>query len=609
MCGIIGYSGRENALPILLEGLTHLEYRGYDSAGVALLRENFITVVKSAGKLSALKQKTAECNVVDAYCGIGHTRWATHGEPNDVNSHPHGTQNVSVVHNGIIENHEELKAFLEEKGYVFVSETDTEAAALLIDFLYRRDKNPVLALSEARKHLKGSYAICVLFRDIKGSIYAMRKESPLIAAESDDGCFAASDIPAVLKYTNKYYRIDEDEICVIAEDKVSFIGKDGEARIKTAETADWDRKAAEKGGYAHFMIKEIHEEPEALIRTLRPRIKDGLISLEIPYLTEEKIRSFERIHITACGTAMHAGLIGKFAIEKMARIPVNVEIASEFRYKNPIIGKNDLCIVISQSGETADTLAALRLAKEKGAYTLALVNVSGSSIAREAHSVLYTWAGPEIAVASTKAFTVQIALMYLIALVLARAGGRLDIGTEKLLTTELVSKVPELLGKALETENECAEIAKKYMDSKSIFFIGRGIDFYLGEEAALKLKEISYIHCESYAAGELKHGTISLVTDGTPVFALISSEDTLSKMISNIKEVKARGARVFLMCKETIDVPDGLADDIIKVPALSDLFMPFTMALVFQLVAYYASFYLGYDVDKPRNLAKSVTVE
>ena len=609
MCGIIGYSGRENALPILLEGLTHLEYRGYDSAGVALLRENFITVVKSAGKLSALKQKISECNVSDAYCGIGHTRWATHGEPNDVNSHPHGTQNVSVVHNGIIENHEELKAFLEEKGYVFVSETDTEAAAMLIDFFYRKKENPVLALCEARKLLKGSYAICAIFRDRKGCIYAMRKESPLIAAESENGCFAASDISAVLKYTNKYYRIDEDEICVIAENKVDFIGENGKHRVKTAETAAWDISAAEKGGYTHFMIKEIHEEPEALIRTLRPRIKDGLVSLEIPYLTEEKIRSFEKIHITACGTAMHAGLIGKYAIEKMARIPVNVEIASEFRYKNPIIGKNDLCIVISQSGETADTLAALRLAKEMGAYTLALVNVSGSSIAREAHSVLYTWAGPEIAVASTKAFTVQIALLYLIALVFARAVGRLDIATEKSLTTELVSKVPELLGKALETENECAEIAKKYMNSKSIFFIGRGIDFYLGEEAALKLKEISYIHCESYAAGELKHGTISLVTDGTPVFALISSEDTLSKMISNIKEVKARGARVFLMCKETVDVPDGLADDIIKVPALSDLFMPFTMALVSQLVAYYASFYLGYDVDKPRNLAKSVTVE
>ena len=609
MCGIIGYSGTGNAVPVLLEGLHSLEYRGYDSAGIALSKEGYLAVIKAAGRLSVLKEKTENMKDLYANCGIGHTRWATHGEPTDVNSHPHGTPRVSVVHNGIIENHEELKKFLEKNDYVFMSDTDTEAAAKLIDYYYCKNNDPVYAFTEARKHLKGSFAICALFYDRKGTIYAMRKESPLIAATSDIGCFAASDIPAVLKYTNKYYRIDEDEICVITGQEVSFIGENGEMREKIIESADFDTQAAEKGGYAHFMIKEIHEEPEAVIKTLRPRVKDGVVNLDIPELTEEKIRSFERIHISACGTAMHAGLIGKFAIEKMARIPVNVEIASEFRYKDPIIGENDLVIIISQSGETADTLAALRLAKQMGAYTLAIVNVSGSSIAREAHSVLYTWAGPEIAVASTKAFTVQIALMYFIALLFARATGRIGIDTEKTFTGELVSRVPEMISKALEMEGKCAKIAKKYKDSQSIFFIGRGIDFYLGEESALKLKEISYIHCESYAAGELKHGTISLVTDGTPVFALISSEDTLSKMISNIKEVKARGAKVFLMCKESISIPDGLADDIIEVPALSDLFMPFTMAAISQIVAYYASYYLGYDVDKPRNLAKSVTVE
>ena len=611
MCGIIGYTGGENAVPKLLEGLSALEYRGYDSAGIAVFGDgDALQVVKSKGRLALLEDKINHlAEKLSSHCGIGHTRWATHGEPSDVNSHPHGTPRVYIVHNGIIENYAEIKAFLIGKGYTFVSETDTETAAKLIDYYYTQTGDPTDAMALALKMLSGSYAIGAIFAGHPGTIYATRKDNPLIIAVSDIGNFIASDIPAVLKYTNKYYRIDEGEVAVITPKDVTVLSPDKQPVNKPLEVADWDIEAAEKGGYPHFMIKEIHEEPDAIIKTLRPRIKNGMPDFGIPELTDEKLASFERIHIVACGTAMHAGLIGKYAAESLARIPVNVEIASEFRYKNPILGKRDLVIIISQSGETADTLAALRLAKENGVYTLAIVNVAGSSIVREADSVIYTWAGPEIAVASTKAYTVQIAVMYLFALRLAYACAKLDEEQVKAYVAELLDIAPKMIQKALDREPECARIAKKYKDQNDIFFIGRGADYALSMESALKLKEISYIHCEAYAAGELKHGTISLITDGTPVFALANYEGFYEKMISNIKEVRARGARVILMCSENAAVPENVADDILRVPTMSELFMPIPSATLSQLIAYYTSLYLGCDVDKPRNLAKSVTVE
>lgn len=611
MCGIIGYTGNENAVPKILEGLSALEYRGYDSAGITVFApDSSIKTVKSKGRLALLEDKINKLEQkLTSNCGIGHTRWATHGEPSDVNSHPHGTEHVSIVHNGIIENYSEIKIFLEEKGYVFVSETDTETAAKLIDYYFCLTSDPVQAVRSAMEKLAGSYAIGAVFSGHPGKIYCTRKDNPLIVAVSDIGNFIASDIPAVLKYTNKYYRLNEGEISVISSDNVVFLANDGSVTEKELEIADWDIEAAEKGGYSHFMIKEIHEEPDAIIKTLRPRIRDGMPFFGIDDLDDEKLAEFERIHIVACGTAMHAGLVGQFAAETLARVPVNVIIASEFRYKEPIFGKKDLVIIISQSGETADTLAALRHAKQKGVYTLAVVNVAGSSIAREADGVIYTWAGPEISVASTKAYTVQIAIMYLFALRLAYACGRVDKKTVKAYVSELLETAPKIIQKALDRKNQCSEIAKKYMDNNHIFFIGRGADYALSMEAALKLKEISYIHCEAYAAGELKHGTISLITDGTPVFALANYEKLFDKMISNIKEVRARGAKVILLCGENATVPENIADDIIRIPQMSELFMPIPTATFSQLIAYYTALYLGCDVDKPRNLAKSVTVE
>ncbi len=611
MCGIIGYTGGENAVPRLLEGLESLEYRGYDSAGIAVFdTNNTLKVVKSKGRLALLRDKINHLSEkLSGYCGIGHTRWATHGEPSDVNAHPHGTPRVYIVHNGIIENYHEIKDFLVGKGYTFVSETDTEIAAKLIDYYYVETGDPATAMQKAIAHLAGSYAIGAVFAGHPGTIYATRKDNPLIIAVSDNGNFIASDIPAVLKYTNRYFRIDEGEVAVITAKDVTVLSRDGKTVSKKLETADWDIEAAEKGGYPHFMIKEIHEEPDAIIKTVRPRIKNGMPDFGIPELTDERLASFERIHIVACGTAMHAGLIGKYAVEKLARVPVNVEIASEFRYKGPILGKHDLVIIVSQSGETADTLAALRLAKERGVYTLAVVNVAGSSIAREADSVVYTWAGPEIAVASTKAYTVQLAVMYLFALRLAYACGKLDAEKVKALAAELLDIAPQMIQKALDCEKKCAEIAKKYKDNNDIFFIGRGADYALSMESALKLKEISYIHCEAYAAGELKHGTISLITDGTPVFALANYAGLYDKMLSNIKEVRARGARVILLCDENASVPENVADDVLRVPTLDELFMPIPTATLSQLIAYYTALQLGCDVDKPRNLAKSVTVE
>ena len=611
MCGIIGYSGGENALPILLDGLKALEYRGYDSAGVAVICKNAVRVVKTRGKLESLTQKLKESDFKGSvHCGIGHTRWATHGEPSDLNSHPHGTGCVCIVHNGIIENYASLKSELIGRGAVFSSDTDTEAAALLIDDLYRKCGDPVLSLIKASDRLVGSYAIAAVFRDFPGKVYAMRRDSPLIVALSDKGSFIASDIPAFLKYTNRYIRLDEGEIAVISENGAEFFDREKAPVKKRCETAAWTLEEAEKGGYAHFMLKEIHEEPYAVSRTVGPRVSDdGMPLMGIDELSDEKLAGLQRIHIVACGTAMHAGLVGKNVIEKLAALPTDVEISSEFRYKDPILFEGDLVIVISQSGETADTLGALRLAKSKGAYTLAIVNVIGSSIAREADGVIYTYAGPEIAVASTKAYTVQMSALYMFAIRLAYAKGKLSQKEAKDMTHELLYEIPKAIEKALTLEEKCAHIAKKYVNSKDIFFIGRGLDYAMCLEASLKLKEISYIHCEAYAAGEMKHGTISLIEDGVPVFALATSERLLKKTLNNVLEVRSRGASIILAVREGFEADGEICDDVLYVPAVSELFMPFPVSVLLQLIAYHFSLCKGNDVDKPRNLAKSVTVE
>ncbi len=612
MCGIIGYTGTENAVPRLIGGLYALEYRGYDSAGIAVFsdKNEDIKVIKSCGRIKNVENKiNSEYKGLFSTCGIGHTRWATHGEPSDVNSHPHFTDNLSVVHNGIIENYILLKKELIKRGYEFVSDTDTEVAAKLIDLYYTRTLDPFEAIKKAIGKLAGSYALGIIFKNFPGKIFAVRKDSPLIIAVSDKGNFIASDIPAVLKYTNKYYQLLQDEIAVVEKDSVTIYNTNKEVLNKELITADLDIDAAEKCGYPHFMIKEINEGPQSIIKTLRPRIENGLPCLGIPELDDSRLRSFKNITIVGCGTAMHAGLVGKNIMEKILRIPVNVEIASEFRYKDPIVDHDSLVIIISQSGETADTLAALRISKLKGAYTLGIVNVAGSSIARESDSTLLTWAGPEIAVASTKAYTVQISVMYLLAVKFAMAYGKISEEKAKTFMNELLNDAPRAVEEALNLNEKCIEIADKYKSCSDLFFIGRGLDYAIAQESSLKLKEISYIHSEAYAAGELKHGTISLITDGTPVFALCTVDALYDKMISNIREVKARGAKVVMFCKKGVIGAEEVADDVIYIPQLSEGFMPLPLITVMQLIAYHTSVLLGCDVDKPRNLAKSVTVE
>ncbi len=611
MCGIIGYVGIENSVPKLIDGLKALEYRGYDSAGIAVFTDSGITTVKAKGRIANIEELLKKSySSLSSTCGIGHTRWATHGEPSDVNSHPHGTERLRLVHNGIIENYIVLKKELMDLGYTFESETDTEIASKLVDLNYKETSDCFAAVKKSLEKLQGSYALGIIFKDVPEKIFATRKDSPLIIAVSESGNFIASDIPAVLKYTNKYYQLEQGEIAIVEKDKVTVYGLDGQIIEKKLCVADWDIDAAEKGGWDHFMIKEINEEPESIIKTIRPRVVNGLPNLQLEELSDEKLASFKNITMVACGTAMHAGLIGKTAIERLARIPVKVEIASEFRYKNPIITKDDLVIIISQSGETADTLAALRLAKERGAYTLAIVNVAGSSIAREADSTLYTWAGPEIAVASTKAYTVQISVMYLIAVKLALSVGKITEEEAENHMRILLEHAPVACEQALLLNDECKRIADKYKNSHDLFFIGRGIDYDIAVEASLKLKEISYIHSEAYAAGELKHGTISLITTGTPVIAVCTEDELYDKMISNIKEVKARGAKVIMICKKGAKGAEDVADDIFYIPELEDgLYMPIPAMTVLQLISYYTSVLLDLDVDKPRNLAKSVTVE
>ena len=606
MCGIVGYVGARNAQEVLLDGLEKLEYRGYDSAGVALAMKDGIRVVKSKGRLTALREKLAAQKLADSFCGIGHTRWATHGEPSDVNSHPHSTPRVSIVHNGIIENYSVLKERLIAQGYTFESETDTEVLVKLIDSCYQGE--PLKALQQALAKVRGSYALGVLFRDFPDTIFAVKRESPLIVGLGEGENFVASDIPALLKYTRRYSVLEEGDMAVCTAQGIRIYNEFGEQVERAALTADWDMEAAEKGGYPHFMLKEINEQPAAITATVSPRVEDGMPVLRIPELTDAVLRDIGTVHLVGCGTAMHAGMVGKAAIETLARVPAEVDIASEFRYRNPILNKNDLVIIISQSGETSDTLAALKLAKSRGVPVLAIVNVVGSSIARAADYVMYTYAGPEIAVASTKAYTVQMCVLYLFALRLAYARGQLDEAATRHYTAELL-RAAEIIKPRLADCEQIKYLASRYVNTQSCFFIGRGFDYALSLEGSLKLKEISYVHSDAYAAGELKHGTISLITDGVPVIALATQKQVYEKTISNAKETRSRGARVLLFTTKDAVVPDGVADAVVRLDEYEDILMPLQLIVPLQLFAYYMAVLRGCDVDKPRNLAKSVTVE
>ena len=606
MCGIVGYVGKRNAQNVLLDGLEKLEYRGYDSAGVALALDGGIRVVKSKGRLAELRKKLELQALAESGCGIGHTRWATHGEPSDVNSHPHSTPRVSIVHNGIIENYGTLKERLIAKGYTFESETDTEVLVKLIDSCYEGE--PLQAIHEALSMVRGSYALAVLFRDFPDTVFAVKRESPLIVGWGEGENFVASDIPALLKYTCRYSVLEEGDLAVVTRECIRFYNEFAEPVEREILTADWDMEAAEKGGYPHFMLKEINEQPAAITATVSPRVENGLPDLRIPELSDEKLRDIGTIHLVACGTAMHAGMVGKAAIETLARVPAEVDIASEFRYRDPILNKNDLVIIISQSGETSDTLAALKLAKSRGVPVLAIVNVVGSSIARAADYVLYTYAGPEIAVASTKAYMVQMCVLYLFALRLAYARGAQTEAETRRLTAELL-RASEVIKPRLADCEQIKYLASRFVNTQSCFFIGRGFDYSLSLEGSLKLKEISYVHSDAYAAGELKHGTISLITDGVPVIALATQKKVYEKTISNVKETKSRGAKVLLFTTKDAVVPDGVADYVVRLDDYDDLLMPLQLIVPLQLFAYYMAVLRGCDVDKPRNLAKSVTVE
>lgn len=608
MCGIVGYIGDNSASPILLDGLKKLEYRGYDSAGIAVYGDSGVKICKTKGRIADLEGKLENEGKLEGCVGIGHTRWATHGAPDDINAHPHkgGNGRITLVHNGIIENYIELKIMLEQKGYVFVSQTDTEVLAHLFDFFY--DGDSLKAMSKVMKMVRGSYATAVLIEDKPDEIIAARKDSPLIVGIGEGENYLASDIPAVLKYTRDCYLLDDNQIALLTKDSIKLYDIDLNEVHKDIYHVTWDVEAAEKGGFDHFMKKEIAEQPKTVRDTLSPRIKDGRVVIDELSLTDEQIKNIGTVHIVACGSAWHVGMAARYVIEKLAKTPCEVDLASEFRYRNPIVRPNDICIVISQSGETADTLAALREAKSKGARTISIVNVVASTIARESDDVIYTMAGPEIAVATTKAFSAQLNVAYLLAIRFAKAKGLIGENYEKTLCEEL-QELPELIEKLLEMDDYLKQLAKKYVNSEHVFFIGRGLDYAISLEGSLKLKEISYIHSEAYAAGELKHGTISLIEPGTPVFAVATQSDLLEKTLGNIKEVKARGAKVIALVGENHNSADEFADDIIRVPEISDILMPSLTVVPLQIFAYYMALSRGCDVDKPRNLAKSVTVE
>lgn len=612
MCGIVGFTGKHQAAPILLDGLSKLEYRGYDSAGIAVRNDSEDTiVVKAKGKLKNLSEKTDDGKAVKGTCGIGHTRWATHGEPSELNAHPHASDdgNVVGVHNGIIENYQELKEKLLKKGYIFYSQTDTEVAIKLVDYYYKKYLGtPVDAINHAMVRIRGSYALELMFKDYPEEIYVARKDSPMIIGVADGECYVASDVPAILKYTRKVYYIGNLEIGRLADGHATFYNLDGDEIEKDPVEITWDAEAAEKGGFEHFMMKEIHEQPKAIADTLNSVVKDGKIDLSAVGLTDEDIKNTSQIYIVACGSAYHTGVVTQYVMEDLARVPVRVEVASEFRYRRPILDKNGLVIVVSQSGETADTLAALREAKNQGVKTLGIVNVVGSSIAREADSVFYTLAGPEISVATTKAYSAQLIAGYILSIQFAKVLGKITDGQYANYIAEL-NTIPEKIEKIIEDKERLQWFASKQINAKDIFFIGRGIDYAISLEGSLKLKEISYIHSEAYAAGELKHGTISLIEDETLVIGLLTQDDLYEKTISNMVECKSRGA--YLMGVTTFG--NYAIEDAVEfatyIPKIDNHFTASLAVVPLQLLAYYVSVAKGLDVDKPRNLAKSVTVE
>ena len=612
MCGIVGFTGAQQAAPILLDGLSKLEYRGYDSAGIAVRNgENETEVVKAKGRLKALAEKTDNGAAVLGGCGIGHTRWATHGEPSESNAHPHKSDdgNVVAVHNGIIENYLELKEKLTRKGYVFYSETDTEVAVKLIDYYYKKyEGTPIDAINHAMVRIRGSYALAVMFKDYPEEIYVSRKDSPMILGIEDGESYIASDVPAILKYTRNVYYIGNMELACVRKGEITFYNLDGEEIEKELKTIEWDAEAAEKAGFEHFMMKEIHEQPKVVGDTLNSVLKDGQFDLSSVGLSEEEIKDISQIYIVACGSAYHVGIAAQYVIEDLAKIPVRVELGSEFRYRNPLLDPKGLVIVISQSGETADSLAALRESKEKGVRTMAIVNVVGSSIAREADSVFYTLAGPEIAVATTKAYSTQLMATYILALQFAKVRGEISDETYKNMIAELQT-IPDKIAKILDDKERIQWFASKQANAHDVFFVGRGIDYAICMEGSLKMKEISYIHSEAYAAGELKHGTISLIEDDILVVGVLTQPDLYEKTISNMVECRSRGA--YLMGLTTFgqyNIEDS-TDFAVYIPKIDPHFATSLAVIPLQLLGYYISVAKGLDVDKPRNLAKSVTVE
>ncbi len=608
MCGIVGYTGKEQAAPVLLDGLEKLEYRGYDSAGMAVYNGTDINIVKASGRLRVLREMTQDGALLPGLTGIGHTRWATHGSPTDMNAHPHFNvdSSIAVVHNGIIENYMKLKRRLKKSGYVFRSETDTEVIAHLLDYYYKG--NPLDAIAKVMQRVEGSYALGILFRDFPGVVYAARKDSPLIVGQGKKGNFIASDVPAVLKHTREVYFMENEEIVKLDEDSIAFYNIDEEPIEKQVTHIEWDLSAAEKGGYEYFMLKEIYEQPKAVRDTIRPRLKDGKIEIEELNMTDEEIRGIRKIYMIGCGSAYHTAVTAKYIFEGMARIPVEIDLASEFRYRDPIMEENSLAVVISQSGETADTLAALREAKAHGVKTLGIVNVVGSSIAREADSVFYTWAGPEIAVATTKAYSTQLIAHYLLAMKFAYVRGQINDQQMEVLLKDLKA-LPGQIENLLANKERIQRLANRYLSTEHVFFIGRSIDYAICMEGSLKLKEISYIHSEAYAAGELKHGTISLIEEDTLVTAVVTQEALYKKTISNMQEVKTRGAFVLAVTNVDNTEIEKTSDYVIYLPKTNRYFTNSLAIIPLQLFGYYVSLGKGLDVDKPRNLAKSVTVE
>ena len=608
MCGIVGYIGEKQAAPVILDGLSKLEYRGYDSAGIAVFGGEGINYKKSIGRLKVLENLTRGGADMPGCCGIGHTRWATHGVPSNENAHPHFNQKetISVVHNGIIENYLQLKKFLEKKGYVFVSETDTEVLAHLLDYYYKG--NPMEAIFRMLRRVEGSYALGILFAEHPDTLFAARKDSPLIVGQNEEGCFIASDVPAILKYTRRVTYVDNQEIVKLHASHMHFYNIDEEEIRKEPVLIDWDENAAEKAGYEHFMLKEMYEQPKTVTATISPRIQRGDIRIEELDMSDEELAAVKKIHIVACGSAYHAGVTGKYVIERLSRIPVEVDLASEFRYRDPILEEGAMVIVISQSGETADTLAALREAKERGARVLGIVNVVGSSIARESDNVMYTWAGPEIAVATTKAYSAQLTALYLLAMKFAKVREKLEPASFLGMIEDL-KRLPAQIEMLLSNKQRLQRFANRYIGAKDVFFIGRGVDYAISMEGSLKLKEISYIHSEAYAAGELKHGTISLIEKGTLVAAVATQDDLFQKTLSNMVEVKARGAFVLAVTNEGNTEIEKAADYVIYIPRTNQYFTNSLAIIPLQLFGYYVAVGKGCDVDKPRNLAKSVTVE